>query len=228
MKIKTLLILLIVSLLAGCGNPDYNQEKSDWIDTLDEIHQDELGDVPENAPYSFKTGVIEYESSTMGMKQQLITMFCNYGIVSRTEIISRMLGQSIKQVRLVNDTAIFTLNLIDSTGSYTLLDSGERNLNFRNLSEEDIEKNHIKQVGTEEILEKNCTIYELFLEEQDVKIKIWIWEGITLKSVSTVRGIKVTMTAKKLRVNVDIPHENFDVPKGFSIRKNEADTLIVQ
>jgi len=228
MMTKNLIIIVLLCIFASCGNPDYDQGKSDWIDTLDEIPQDELGEVPDSAPYAFKTGVIEYESSTLGMKQQVITMFCNFGFTSRTEIISRMLGQSIKQMTLVNDTAIFTLNLIDSIGSYILLDSAETELNFRDLSKEDMEKNQITQSGTDEILEKNCTIYELYIEEQDAQIKNWVWEGITLKSVSRVGGIKVTMVAKKLRVNVNIPDEKFEVPEGFSVRKNESDSLIVQ
>ncbi len=228
MRLNKCLLLIVLMFFASCGNPDYDQEKSDWIDTLDEISEANMKDVPDDSPYGFETGVIEYESSTMGMKQQVITMFCKFGMISSTEIKTKMLGQSVNQLTLVNDTAIFTINMIDNSGSYALLDSTETELNFRNLSEADISQNNIKVGDKEEILGKQCTIYELVVEKKNVEIKNWIWEGITLKSVSSMGGIKVTMVAKKLRVNVQIPSENFEVPHGFSVHKTASDSLFVQ
>lgn len=227
MKIKHLIFPALLIIIVSCGNPDYDEKASAWIDTLEEIPGNEQNEAPDDAPYGFETGIIEYESSTLGMTQQIITMFCDFGRISSTEIKTKMLGQSINQLTLVNDTAIFTINLIDSTGTYVLLDSNETELNFRHLSKEDMTKNNIKKTGNETVLEKNCTIYELYMEEQNAEIKNWIWKGLTLKSVSKVGGMKVTMDAQKLRINVQIPPEKFDIPKGMTIHKNESDSLLV-
>jgi hypothetical protein len=227
MKIKQLIFPVLLAILVSCGNPDYDEKASAWIDTLEEIPANEQKEAPDDAPYGFETGIIEYESSTLGMTQQIITMFSDFGRISSTEIKTKMLGQSINQLTLVNDTAIFTINLIDSTGTYALLDSNETELNFRHLSKEDMEKNKIKKTGNETVLEKNCTIYELFIEEQNAEIKNWIWEGLTLKNISNIGGMTVTMDAQKLRVNVQIPPEKFDIPKGFNIQKSDSDSLFV-
>ncbi|MBN2729889.1 MAG: hypothetical protein JXR53_11760 [Bacteroidales bacterium] len=227
MKIKQLIFPVLLTILVSCGNPDYDEKASAWIDTLEEIPANEQKEAPDDAPYGFETGIIEYESSTLGMTQQIITMFSDFGRISSTEIKTKMLGQSINQLTLVNDTAIFTINLIDSTGTYVLLDSNETELNFRHLSKEDMEKNKIKKTGNETVLEKNCTIYELFIEEQNAEIKNWIWEGLTLKNISNIGGMTVTMDAQKLRVNVQIPPEKFYIPKGFNIQKSDSDSLFV-
>lgn len=227
MKIKQLIFPLLLAILVSCGNPDYDEKASAWIDTLEEIPANEQKEAPDDAPYGFETGIIEYESSTLGMTQQIITMFSDFGRISSTEIKTKMLGQSINQLTLVNDTAVFNINLIDSSGTYVLLDSNETELNFRHLSKEDMAKNKIKKTGNETVLEKNCTIYELYMEEQNAEIKNWIWEGLTLKSISNIGGMKVTMDAQKLRVNVQIPPEKFDIPKGFNIQKSDSDSLFV-
>jgi len=50
-------------------------------------------------------------------------------------------------------------------------------------------------------------------------MKVWIWEGIPLKSVSSVSGIEVTMEALQLKTDVEIPAEKFEVPKGVKMEE---------
>lgn len=222
------LSIIILILSVSCGNSSYDEKASVWIDTLEEIPQDKIKDCPSNAPYSFEKGVIEYESSTLGIKQQVIMMFKDFGRISSTEIKSTILGQKINKLSLINDTAIFDIDLITNSAYYILNDSSSDNdINFRDLDKKTMQENDIIKGEQEKVLGKICTIYELTLEKQNAEIKNWIWEGLTLKSVSNMAGIKVTMIAKKIRVNVEIPDEKFDLPDNIKLHKGN-DSLFVQ
>ncbi len=227
MRIRPFFFIILLNVLISCGNSGYDQEKSNQIDQLEEMTESELKEIPEDAPYGCETGIIEYESQVIGMKQQIITTFIDFGKISKTEIISKMLGQSIKQVILTSDTGIYNLNLIDSSGIYFSIDStAKTDINFRTLNKEKMKELNITKTGSEVVLGKECDIYEFYEKEKDAQIKTWIWNGISIKTISTIGGLKVLMQAQKLRTNVKVSPKTFTLPEGFSIKKTVMDSLL--
>ena len=68
-----------------------------------------------------------------------------------------------------------------------------------------------KIVGNETIQGKNCAVW------QHGKQKLWLWKGITLKSVEKVGGKKTIETAVDVKTNVEIPASAFEVPEGYEL-----------
>ena len=62
-----------------------------------------------------------------------------------------------------------------------------------------------RKVGQEEILGKNCDVW------QHARMKIWVWDGLTLKSVNG----KDVETATDVQIDTDVPQDVFEVPEGF-------------
>jgi hypothetical protein len=62
-----------------------------------------------------------------------------------------------------------------------------------------------RKVGQETILDKECDVW------QHGRMKIWVWDGLTLKSVNG----KDVETATDVQIDVSIPQDVFEVPEGF-------------
>ena len=60
-------------------------------------------------------------------------------------------------------------------------------------------------IDQETISGKDCDIWK------QGKHKIWVWNGLTLKSEMG----KNIETAASIRIDVDVPIKNFEVPEGF-------------
>ena len=73
-----------------------------------------------------------------------------------------------------------------------------------------------KQVGTENILGKECEIYEVS------GMKIWMWNGISLKSQMSMMG-NYTMEAVSLDVDKSIPASKFQPPANTKIVEQDME-----
>jgi hypothetical protein len=62
-----------------------------------------------------------------------------------------------------------------------------------------------RKTGQETILDRNCDVW------QHGRMKIWVWDGLTLKSVNG----KDVETAIDVQIDTDIPKEVFEAPEGF-------------
>lgn len=189
---------------------------------------DSLKEIPAVAPsdsdqFGYKTGVIVYTSSTMGISQDITMWFDDFGRVTLSEIKSSVLGQRVHQLNIVKDSLVYNIDMISKAGTWMTLtdDTSSESYNYRTLTDEDLKMHNIVFEGKENFLGRECKIYSQKenVNGQQVDMKVWIWDGIPLKSVSSVSGIEVTMEALQLKVNVDIPAEKFEVPKGVKMEE---------
>ncbi len=72
-------------------------------------------------------------------------------------------------------------------------------------------------IGNENIIGKNCTIH--FYQDENGWEKYWLWQGIPLKVVSEIEGMKTTVEATSVSTPSSIPAAKFKVPKDVEIQK---------
>ncbi|MBO4755355.1 MAG: hypothetical protein IKX05_05120 [Bacteroidales bacterium] len=115
-----------------------------------------------------------------------------------------------------------TVSFAEGDTVYTLGDDGKvikeserEGLDFYNLSEENIKKYKLKELGTEECFGKECIKYS---QEQKVmlstaKIINWIWGGIVIRSEMKRGRTEAVTRVTELKEDIDLPADFFDIPK---------------
>jgi len=224
MKNAFLLFTLSLFLLASCGNKPDSEQTTSVMDSLKEIPADKIVAPSDTDQFGFKTGVIVYTSSTMGITQNITMWFDDFGRKTLSEIESTMLGQKIHQLNIALDSIIYNIDMVAKEGTWSTAkqDTTEKKYNYRKLTAEDKKLHNITDEGKETILGKDCAIYGMKenVDGQDIVMKVWIWEGIPMKSESSVSGIDVTMEALEIKVNIEVPASKFQVPKGVKMEKS--------
>lgn len=227
MKYFSFLLVISMFLLVSCGSKPDQEEVASMLDSLKEVPATTPSDSDQ---FGFKTGVIIYTSSTMGISQEVTMWFDDFGRITMSEIESSVLGQKMHQLNIVKDSMVYNIDMVSKTGTWIAAekDSADQMYNYRKLTPEDMKLHNITDEGKESVLGKECHIYSQkeTVEGQEVVMKVWIWEGLPLKSVSSVSGIEVTMEALNMKMNIDIPSGKFEVPAGVKMAEyKERDTV---
>ena len=206
--------LFIIALFgAGCG-------KSEPEITLKE---------PEFKKYPFKSALIEYTFTGDG--SGTMRHFIDYwGVreVQEDKSTIKMMGQERKNNMLIisdQDTSI-QINMTDSSGmkmkdprwdsmiqSFKKMTADQKKNFASEMMKTSMQQFQAKAVGTEDILGKKCEIFEV----QGYKISIW--NGLPLKSVVSMNGMNMTVTATKLETDVDVPLALFTPPVGIKMQQ---------
>ena len=86
--------------------------------------------------------------------------------------------------------------------------------NFLNLTEDVIGKYKIQEVGKEQFLDKECTVYTRENETQGMKaqIKVWVYKGMALKQETSLSGMKIVASATEFKEDAMVLPQVFDVP----------------
>jgi hypothetical protein len=86
---------------------------------------------------------------------------------------------------------------------------------YSDVSDEDIEKYGIKFHGKETIAGKECTVVSI---AEPVESKVWIWEGIPMKTVSKFGKDDFVMEITTIEIK-DIDNSIFKLPEGIDFKK---------
>lgn len=215
-------------VLASCGGAVNESKPLVDTDTLRAIHPDSIQEPTDTDPYAFESGVIVYTSTTMGIEQSVTLWFRDFGRNSCSEITSDMFGQKSHNISLISDTMLYNIDMVVKEGVRSKIksDSGDAP-NYRNMTPEEMTEHRITSCPDEKVLDKNCKVFDMVksVNGMEVKAKVWVWEGIPLKTVSVVSGIEVTLEAKDIKVNVHIPASKFSVPDGVKLTDEKPDSL---
>lgn len=219
MKRNLNLIVLLMGLffIVSCGNSSDKKENSSTDTTVTE-QQTTNADIPEGARYGMESGIIVFETSTMGFTQTVTLYFEDYGKTSASEMEGSAMGQNIHNINILKDGFIYNVDLVNKTAFRSKMsEQSNESINFMNMDENMKKKFKIKQVGNETIAGKPCIVYEFEVPDAGMTSKTWVWNGIGLKSESSVMGMTVTMEVKSIKENVDVPASKFEVPAGIKI-----------
>ena len=167
----------------------------------------------EEAPhrYGIKSGKYVMETKVMGQTVAATTWFDDFGNVSLTRTQTSVMGQEMDVASLVRDGKTY---VIDYSASQIQEAPNQESLNFMDLSDEVVEKFKVKTLGTEELAGKDCTKFSAETSQmgQTAKITAWVWNGIPMKTVTSMMGMNVTATVSSLEEG-PVEASLFELPK---------------
>lgn len=157
--------------------------------------------------YGIKSGSYKTEMDMMGQTITNTTYFDDFGAKESTSM--NMMGMEMTQIR--KDDKMFLVN----KGEKSVQEMpAQQSINYLNLTEADIAKNKIKEIGKETIAGKECTIYTAEISQmgQTAKATVSIWNGITMKSIIDAGGFGITTKVVEVTEG-PVDAALFEVPK---------------
>ena len=168
--------------------------------------------------YRFNTAIVEYEveGHDEGSKTLYIDMggykVAEYIIVKKKKSDEKtaviLIGSDMISIDFEEESAV----KIHNPMAYLLATPDG---DWEKTSENILVKLGFEKTGKETIVGKECVVWE------HGKSKIWVWDGLTLKSVNG----KDIETATKVQVDTSIPQEMFEVPEVYEYEIIEAGDL---
>ena len=220
-KLFVFAIAIVMLALASCSG---GGKKSDSTTDSTKIKDSIAKAATAKGMYKLKSGIVTMESETMGMKQTIVMYFDDYGNKksneTKGEIDMGALGKTeIDNLTFSKDGYSYNIDLVKKTGTKRKkADFGKKkDIDFSKLSDDMMKQMKITKQGTEEVLGKTCDKYAMDDPAMRMKSTYCVWNGIPLKSVMDMGGIKATVTATKVEENVSVPADKFDVPSGITI-----------
>ena len=171
----------------------------------------------QEAPKKFgiKSGEFTTETDLMGQTMSATTYFDDFGNKQYSRTKMNMMGMDIDMATLQRDGKTYMINYGDKTVQEGGMQGmGRQEVNFLNLTEEEIAKNKIKEAGEEEVSGKPCKVYTMEISQmgQTAEVKVYVWEGITMKTVTSVMGMDIVAKVVSVKEG-DVDATLFDVPK---------------
>ena len=192
MKAKSLLLslLLLVSLGAYAQDAAQGAKKYGFKSAITKMNTDMMGQTIETTGYIDNYGALECQKVTMdvpGMGK------------FETAVISKE-GKSWQ----VN----YTMKQVEETPV-------QEQVNFLEISDADVEKYKIKEIGKETLLGKEGTGYSVENEVQGMKanLTVSVYKGIAFKTVTEVQGYKIVITMTEFQEDAMVLPQVFDIPK---------------
>jgi len=173
--------------------------------------------------FPFKSAIIEYKYEA-GLGGTHVKYIDDYGY-KQADIIKKeiKLGDNIEKqyetIILIGNKA-YTITYENSTVVVGRNATYDYYLKHKNrepieITEAIIKSSSFEFNGTEHFLGKECKVWKAH------KAKKLTWNGVELKSTITFMMMMVEK-ATSIKINVDIPSDKFDIPKGFTY--NSSDT----
>lgn len=172
----------------------------------------------QGAVYGIKSAHLKYETQTSGGLQYNEVWFDDYGKLWKQHDQIQMEGFGNYHTEIIfRDGKSYTNAWFDDEkkDEAKMTESGE-GINWTNLTEEMMKKYQIKELGTEEIFGKTCTIYTYKIKSllRTVTYKDWRWKGVLLKmETKGALGANNSMIVKQFDENPKIPASTFALPK---------------
>jgi hypothetical protein len=174
--------------------------------------------------YPVKSGIVTYDTETMGMKMPTTLYFDDYGNKECTEVNAEleMMGQKVKthNVTITRDGYTYTLDMEQKTGTKMKVPTGgadPKNMDFSSLSEEMMKQMHMAKGANENVLGKECSVFTMDNPDMKMKGTFAVWNNIPLKSNIDMGGMAIIMNASKVEENASVPADKFEIPKDIKL-----------
>lgn len=161
--------------------------------------------------YKIESGYIRFRNIAGGMEFTSERWFRNYGAIQYEETYVFSGGLKNGESTLIKEGCRYTWGFGSTEGQKFSNYSLPKNL-FEELSQRDIDRYGIKLAGNEEYLGRMC---QKVTTEKPAVTTQWIWEGITLKSVSLFRGQEVIIEAIEIEQGAE-DESKFTLPGGVT------------
>jgi hypothetical protein len=225
---KTVLLLLLAFAtfeLTSCGGKSDAPGTADSTKKAEAAQASSTTDAPTGAKFKMKAGIAEGTMEMMGQKVQIKMLFDDWGSKMRNETTGDMMGQKMHQVNITKDSMSYIIDMIKKTGQK--MKAQPDDMNFANMTPEELKAKGIKEIGKETIGGRECTVYEIDQNanaakpktapgappQPDMKGKFWIWKNFPVK-MEMGQMMKMEMT--KIEETAP-PAGTFDVPSDIKI-----------
>jgi outer membrane lipoprotein-sorting protein len=172
--------------------------------------------------YGVEQGMVEYELSGAKTGKQSL-YFIDWGMKEAKyetgEI--KMMSITVKENRLniLDGEWTYGIDLDKNTGTKMktpLLEElveNSKSGDLTDVGEDMLKKMGGRKIGQENILGKNCDIWEV----KSVGTKTWVWNYVPLKTETIFMGQTIKITATKVDFNTSIPADKFKIPSDVTI-----------
>jgi hypothetical protein len=174
----------------------------------------------QEARYEVKSAIIKKTMEVMGQTMESVQYIDGYGAMEAVYMnMSMPGGGQAMEIRTFNKgDSVISVNMSNKMGQKVVLP--EKPVNFLKMTPEINQKYEIKEEGQEEIAGKMCKKYSMVMAQMGVKAvsTVWVWKGISLKSITTASGVTVTELANDVQENAIIVPTIFVIPEGVTIQ----------
>ncbi len=171
--------------------------------------------------YTVKSGIIEYKYSG-SMSGTETVYFDNYGqketkyqnievsIMGTKQKMNKTIYSTLESIITVDNNTKTGMKIPNPINSVLPKDKKQE---VKDLGIKLMEKMGAKKVGNEKVLDKDCEVWEMMGN------KFYIWNGFMIKSDVNMMGMKTTVIATKIELDVNVPADKFEVPKDIKFQK---------
>ncbi len=176
-----------------------------------------MGAMAQEKLYEVKSGIVTMEMDMMGQAMVQEIYFDDYGAKQVT--VSNFGGGKMRI--LAQDGGQIMVNDAEKTAMKMPMMGAQERVNFCNLTEKEIKKYKVQELGKETVAGKECTKYSVTLMAmgQPQKQTVWVYKGITLKSQSNSDFGAMNQVATKIQENVEIDPAMFTIPEGVKVEE---------
>ena len=191
-------------------------EGAEISETSYDDNQDSDGNDDAIRRYPIKSGIIEYKVSGLQTGTETI-YFDDWGMkeakYTKTEMKIAGTSQEEDRVTYIDGAWNYTYDAIQKSGTKLknpLFEVAKhmKEKGLKALGEKMMKDMGGEKVGQEEILGKDCEVWEV----KNMKTKIWIWNNIPFKTESNLMQT-ITVEATSFEENASIPTDKLSPPK---------------
>ena len=137
--------------------------------------------------YGIKSGSYKTEMDMMGQTITNTTYFDDYGAKEATAM--NMMGMEMTQ--LSKDGKMYFVNKAEKSVQEM---PAQQSINYLNLTDDVVAKNKVKEIGTETVSGKDCTVYTAEISQmgQTAKATVSVWNGFAMKTSIDAGGFAIT------------------------------------
>jgi len=212
---KTFVLISWLSclILLSCGN---SKKESKSAETKSAANS-ETADTTKY--YNIEQGMIEYDVTAMENKGQLTVYWKDFGRVSYATGKRNMMGTMVDTYTLKDGSFTYSWTSGSKTGTKERIDKEQiGQLNYNDITDDQQQKFNIEKTGTEVFMGKTCSIFTF--SYQGATSKNWVWEGITLRTETSVEDVKaVEMMGTRLSLGTAPAGDVFKIPADIEFRE---------
>lgn len=162
----------------------------------------------QNAPKKFeiKSGRFTLVSEVMGQKVESKNYFDDYGNLQAS--VTSAFGMELTTISRDGKTY-----MVNAAAKQVQEMPVQESVNYLDLTDEVVAKYKIKEVGNETVVGKECVKYTMEVSQmgQTAHITVSVWQGIPMKTVTSVSGTDVAATITEI-VEEPVDASLFTVP----------------
>ncbi len=169
--------------------------------------------------YHVQSGKIIYKTVSPQGKGTIVLFFDHYGMrESKHETLQKRKKTVKDQLTILNNGKAYSIDLLNNSGqdiseaTGTAMQLGGKDMSA--TGKKMLETMGGEQVGTENFLGKNCEKWQV---NTMGKTTILIWKGVSLKTTTSVFGIKSTEEATSIKTGVSFSDSDFEPPAGVKM-----------